>query len=179
MYSRHKATAESPVRSRIFSLAGAGQLRPELSTSERRAWTDMQILSHVAFVPAIIISCANPSPLPELAILQGVVLGLSLFYHRNYERQGPLANAEGIFAKLLFLYGTVQTFHSPTTGLLAVNSACFCLTAGTFVVTNMDSSLYERYHPLGLHLIPGLWATLVALFHTSLLPTNLLLLLTW
>lgn len=149
---------------------GAGQYRPHLCPSARRSWTDPHMASHVAFVPAIVCSCSPSSPLPELAALQSIVLVLSLIYHRNYERPGALASVEGLFAKALFMYGTAQTFYSPTHALLFANGACFLATAGAFFATNTNKSLYDRWHPLGLHLVPGLWATLVALNHTSLLP---------
>ena len=142
-----------------------GQER-DLPASARRSWTDLQMTSHVAFVPAIAISAFKlpdvavdfgfqAGTLPELAALQSVVLGLSLLYHHNYERPGRLAGVEALCAKMLFVYGTAQTFYSPSDMLLVANSMCFLLTAGTFVITNLEKSLYERYHPIGLHVIPG------------------------
>lgn len=62
---------------------------------------------------------------------------------------------EGLFAKALFMYGTAQTFYSPTHALLFANGACFLATAGAFFATNTNKSLYDRWHPLGLHLVPG------------------------
>lgn len=118
-----------------------------------RAWTDVQMTSHTAFIPAILVSGFKSPPLPELAALQSVVLGLSLLYHRNYERQCLLASAEALCAKTLFVYGTVQIFYSPSDILLVANSMCFLLTAGIFIVTNLDKSLYECYHPIGLHMV--------------------------
>jgi hypothetical protein len=164
---------ERPAWRKVLSLAGTGQNRPGLPAYARRKWSDPFVTSHVAFLPGIVIACTKSPPLPELAAIQSLVLGLSVMYHRDYERPSPVATAEGLFAKLLFAYGTVQTCYSPTDVLLAANSLCFLLTAGTFVLTNIRPSLYERWHPLGLHLVPGLWATLVSLFHTSLLPPAL------
>ena len=166
------------------------------------------MLSHVAFVPTITIAAARTPPLPELAALQACVLCLSIAYHRNYERPGLLAKGEGTSAKLLFLYGTTQTFQSPDPTYLLANSACFCLTLAAFVgtdrrpnpvaaicartctsppcrhnprprrlraaalaaATNFDKRLYERWHPIGLHVVPGAWSACVASGHASLLP---------
>ena len=131
------------------------------------------VTSHVAFVPGIIVAAARQPPLPELALLQSCVLLLSLAYHRNYERPGLLARGEGVSAKLLFLYGFAQTCRSPDPTFLLINGACFAATLGSFVATNFNKALYERYHPIGLHIVPGLWSTSVAVGGTSLLPTSL------
>ena len=129
--------------------------------------------SHAAFVPGIAIAVAQSPPLPELALLQSSVLALSLAYHRNFERAGALAQAEGASAKLLFLYGATQTLaNCPAAqpGLFGAEACCLGLTLGCFVGTNFAKGLYERWHPWGLHVVPGVWSSLVALEHTSLLP---------
>lgn len=154
----------------LASPKGAGIVRDDVDASAVRAWTDPQMYSHAAFVPAIAASALVTPGLPELALLQSVTLALSLGYHRQYERPSRLATAESVSAKLLFLYGAVQTTQSPSEALLVANSACFALTLGTFVLTNLDKSLYERWHPLGLHVVPGAWSFFVATGHTSLLP---------
>ena len=120
---------------RLLTTPGTGQVRSALQEGTYRSWTDPQILSHIAFVPAIAIAAARAPPLPELAALQACVLCLSLAYHRNFERPGLLAKGEGTSAKLLFLYGTTQTFQSPDPTFLLANSACFCLTLAAFVGT--------------------------------------------
>ena len=155
---------------RLVTTPGTGQVRASLPPGARRSWSDLQLTSHAAFVPAIAISSARAPPLPELAALQTCVLLLSLAYHRNYERPGLLAKGEGASAKLLFLYGAVQTFHSPDAPFLAVNGACFALTLASFVATNFDKTLYERWHPIGLHIVPGVWSASVAVGNPSLLP---------
>ena len=165
--------------------------------------------SHAAFVPGIAIAVAQSPPLPELALLQSSVLALSLAYHRNFERTGALAHAEGeaarrtkkllglhasahdgarsplptgalaqaegASAKLLFLYGATQTLANCPAGqpgLFGAEACCLGLTLGCFVGTNFDKDLYERWHPWGLHVVPGVWSSLVALEHTSLLPPS-------
>ena len=134
-----------------------------------RAWSDLQIVSHAAFVPAIAVAALREPPLPELAALQAATLALSLAYHRNYERPGKLAQLEGRTAKTLFAYGAAQTWLSPTPECLAINSSLMLATVGVFVATNVDTRLYERWHPVGLHAAPGLWSLNVACNHESLL----------
>ena len=124
-------------------------------------------------MPGILVAATRAAPLPELVAIQSAVLSLSLLYHWNYERPGLLAQGEGLSAKLLFLYGAAQTLRSPDAALLAANSGCFALTLGAFVVTNFDKRLYERWHPWGLHVVPGVWSTLVALHNAPLLPAEL------
>lgn len=161
---------------RTLFIPGKGQAREHIPEGMLRKWTDFQLWSHIAFVPGIAVA-ATPlltAPLPELAALQATTLGLSICYHRNYERPGTLAIGEGIFAKALFTYGATQTVFSPTPGLLALNSTCLALTAAAYVSTNADSRLYERWHPIGLHFVPGAWSLNVAMHNDSLLPPHAL-----
>ncbi len=124
---------------------GPGQVRIGLDDSSQRTWTEVMMLpSHAAFVPGIVIAAAQTPPLPELAVLQASTLTLSLAYHRNYERAGALAQAEGVTAKLLFLYGTAQTLSNCPAGqhgLFAAEACCFGLTLGCFIGTNFDKRL--------------------------------------
>jgi hypothetical protein len=160
----------------LLLLTSPGQVRSELDASSVRTWTEAMMLpSHAAFVPGIAIAVAQSPPLPELALLQSSVLALSLAYHRNFERTGALAQAEGASAKLLFLYGATQTLANCPAGqpgLFGAEACCLGLTLGCFVGTNFDKGLYERWHPWGLHVVPGVWSSLVALEHTSLLPPS-------
>ncbi|KAL1523074.1 hypothetical protein AB1Y20_018034 [Prymnesium parvum] len=153
----------------LLATAGTGQQRAELPAHARRHAADPQLWTHLALLPAILAAAARDPPLRELAALQSVVLVLSCLYHRNYERPGVLAKGEGASAKALFLYGVAQTVHSPTVLLACANTCCFALTAGVFVATNFDKRLYERWHPWGLHVLPGVWSTLIALNHAPLL----------
>lgn len=153
-------------------LPGKGQVRFGIPDDARRSWSDFHMWSHLAFVPGIILAATplNAAPLPELAGLQLATMALSLGYHQNYERPGPLALCEGICAKALFGYGSVQTMLSPSPELLAVNSVCLGITVGTYVTTNVHKGLYDRWHPIGLHIVPGVWSLNVALHHKTLLP---------
>ena len=86
------------------------------------------------------------------------------------ERPGLLAKGEGLSAKVLFVYGAVQTGLSPTTGLLLLNCCCMLLTFAAFLMTNFDKSHYDSWHPIGLHIVPGVWAALVVYGQASLIP---------
>ena len=154
---------------RLLFAPGDGFARDSLPAGAVRAWTDMQIVSHAAFVPAIAVATLRQPPLPELAALQAATLALSLAYHRNYERPGRLSKLEGSTAKTLFAYGAAQTYLSPTPECLAVNSSLMLATVGSYVVTNVDTRLYERWHPIGLHVAPGLWSLNVACNQESVL----------
>ena len=130
-----------------------------------RKWSDPQVLSHICFVPGILLSCTT---IIELAVLQGIVTILSLLNHLNYERPGVLSDVERFSARLLFLYGIAQLCHSPTVALLLINILCAILTVSITVFTNMQPKYWEQLHWVGLHLVPGMWSTVVALYHHSL-----------
>jgi hypothetical protein len=135
---------------------------------KHRAWTDPQVYTHAAFLPALWIALCRDPPLFELVFLQGAVCVLSLWYHRNYEHECTLASIEHAFAHALFAYGAVQTLYSPAIWILAVNISCLCATLTVYVMTNVKKDLWETWHPIGLHVIPGLWSTLIASYHDSL-----------
>jgi hypothetical protein len=71
---RPAPTSESvPAWRRLLLLLvtpGGGQLRAGLDASSMRPWNDVQMTSHVAFVPGIAIAAVQTPPLPELALLQ-------------------------------------------------------------------------------------------------------------
>ena len=148
---------------------GTGQYRSDVARGAQRAWNDFHLTSHCALVPGIV--CASrPNGLPELAVLQTAVLLLSLAYHRNYERPGLLSMLEGTSAKLLFLYGTMQTARSPSSIVLLANCTLALATLGFFLLTNLDKvRFYDHFHPFGLHIVPGLWSLVVATSNDSLI----------
>ena len=65
----------------LMTTPGTGQVRRDLAAEERRVWSDLQLTSHAAFVPGIVVAAARDPPLPELVVLQSAVLSLSLLYH--------------------------------------------------------------------------------------------------
>lgn len=58
-----------------------------------RAWFDFMLTSHIAFAPAIFVGAANG--VYDIAVLQTLVLGASLAYHRAREAPGRLARPYG------------------------------------------------------------------------------------
>ena len=111
---------------------------------------------------------AHKFRLLDLLILLGVTTPLSLVYHFTYEKPGPLAQLEGIAAKLLFAYGVIQLFYAPSTTLLVTEGSLFLATVAIFIATNVRKQWYERWHCL-MHVIPPLWATCVAVAHKPLI----------
>jgi hypothetical protein len=93
----------------------------------------------------------------------------SLLWHRSRERECGLARVEHLFAHLLFVYGVVQTWFAPTRVLFAVDAVCAAVTLGTFVATGAWPALWPFWHPIGLHVFPGLWSISIATFNDSLL----------
>jgi hypothetical protein len=137
------------------------------ASNARRAWTDPMVYSHG---PMFAASCVSISRgIFELGLLGGVTLLLSIAYHRQFEKPGKLCAVEGIFAKLLFLYGSVQLFRAPTTALMNTELFCLFTTAAFFIFTNAYKKYYEQYHALGLHIVPALWAGIVGLNHSPIL----------
>merc|ERR1712091_659027 len=116
------------------------------------------VYTHVAFLPAV--GAAASTGLYELAVLQSAVLGASLAYHATGERPGALAKVEGSLAKALFAYAPPDLF--------ACEAALAAATLAAFLVTNLRPETYEAWHPLGLHVLPGVWSCVVACRHDSL-----------
>lgn len=130
---------------------------------------DPMMFTHAAFVPGLIVAASRG--LFDLAGLQTTLLALSLAYHRDFERPGRLARLEGTVAKAFFVYGVAQILYCPSDidGMVYVAEiGCSLLTVGTFLFTNLWPETYDTYHPVGLHVIPGLWSLLVAFNHVPL-----------
>lgn len=134
----------------------------------KRAWSDPQVYTHMAFLPALWVALCRDPPMFDLVLLQTAVCVLSLWYHRNREHQCTLASIEHAFAHALFVYAAVQTLYSPAVWILALNIACLSATLTIYVVTNTEKELWETWHPIGLHVIPGFWSTVIASYHDSL-----------
>jgi len=141
---------------------------PSKEAKTKRAWSDPQVYTHAAFLPAMWIALCRDPPMFDLVLLQGAVCALSLWWHRNREHECGLAKVEHAFAHSLFAYGVVQLFYSPGAWVLLANVACACATLGVYVVTNARAELWETWHPIGLHVVPGVWSTVIACFHDSL-----------
>lgn len=135
----------------------------------KRSWRDPQISTHLAFLPGILIALCKEPPLLDLVLLQSIMCVLSVIWHRNHEHECGLAKIEHAFAHALFVYGIVQTLYSPDVWILVMNLTCANATLGLYVVTNVHSKLWETWHPIGLHVIPGIWSAVIAWYHQSLL----------
>ena len=135
----------------------------------KRAWSDPQMYTHLALLPGIAVALCREPPMVELVVLQGIVCVLSLIWHRNHEHECGLAKVEHAFAHALFVYGVVQTWYSPGAWVLLMNCTCACATLAAYVITNARKELWETWHPIGLHVVPGIWSTVIAYFHGNLL----------
>ena len=158
------ATVSSALRI-MFDPVGRGKQRR--TAVESRPPRDPMMYTHAAFVPAI--GCAVHTGLYELAVLQSAVLGFSLVYHAGGERPGAVAKVEGALAKALFAYGALQTFGNAPPDVFAVEATLAAATLAAFLVTNLRPETYERWHAVGLHVVPGAWSAVVACRHDSLL----------
>ena len=135
----------------------------------KRAWSDPQMYTHAAFVPGVCIALCREEPMLELVVLQSVVCVLSLWYHRHHEFECAMAQIEHRFAETLFAYGAAQTLLSPSIFCLIANMACACVTTTVFVATHDDKALWEEWHAVGLHVVPGMWSTVIASYHQAIL----------
>ena len=142
---------------------------PPRAAHTKRAWSDPQVYTHVAFLPALWVALCRDPPMFDLVLLQGTACVLSIIYHRSREHECGLAKIEHAFAHALFAYGAVQTWYSPSVAVLGMHLLCACLTLTVYVVTNLKRELWETWHPLGLHVIPGIWSLIIAWYHVSLL----------
>ena len=133
-----------------------------------RPWSDPQVYTHLALLPGIAVALLRDPPLLELVALQSIVCVLSVVWHRNHEHECGLAKVEHAFAHALFVYGVIQTWYSPTVTILCLNLACACVTLTVYVVTNLKCELWETWHPIGLHVVPGIWSFIIAWYHMSL-----------
>jgi hypothetical protein len=132
----------------------------------KRAISDPQMWTHVFFVVSAV--AAFRGGLMDLFVLLTTTTVLSTFYHYRYEKPGKLAKIEGLFAKALFLYGAVQIFYAPTGLTRLIEIALMAVTIVIFIGTNLVKRLYEPWHCL-MHVIPPMWALVVALYHSPLI----------
>ncbi len=134
----------------------------------KRAWCDPQMYTHLAFVPGVVVALQREPVMVELVVLQGIVCVLSLWYHRNYEHECGMAKVEHAFAHALFVYGWIQMLRSPGFWIFCANMACACVTLNVYVITNERKELWERWHPIGLHVVPGIWSLIIASYHEAM-----------
>ena len=132
----------------------------------RRPLTDPQVWTHIFFLSTTILAAINH--FFGMLLLLCITTPLSILYHHGYEKPGLLASIEGIFAKLLFLYGFIQIFQAPSSNLIILEGILMMTTLSIFVITNLIKETYDPWHCL-MHVVPPLWANIVCLKHKPLL----------
>jgi hypothetical protein len=136
-----------------------------------REWHDKQVASHIAFVPAILIALFyRRPPFVEPLFFVLPLLVLSTLYHRYHEPEGTLlARVERVAAYALFTYGCLQLFFSTTPVGLVVCGLCCAATSLTHVLSILGRLDWDRWHYVGMHLVPGVWAAVVGLQNEALI----------
>lgn len=132
----------------------------------KRKITDHFIWSHIFLIMGSVVAVTNKSY--ELFMLLVVTSTLSVLYHYEYEKPSKLAFLEGMSAKILFIYGACQTIlkaPSVSIGILLIELLLMFTTLSFFLLTNIYPDSYDRFHCFGLHVIPAIWAVIVAIWH--------------
>ncbi len=135
-----------------------------------RDWDDFVVLSHLAFLPAVVVALVRR--VYDAAALTSVMVFLSIWYHREAEKNQLIAKIELCSTCTLFVYGISQCFYAPGIPVLTAEVLCAWITVCTYIAGFFMSAhkhIYDFWHPIGLHLVPALWAFLVASFHQRLL----------
>lgn len=131
----------------------------------KRTFSDHFIWSHVFLIIGSITAFINK--IYELSVLIAFTTILSTLYHYEYEKPSYLAKLEGLSAKILFIYGACQTiFKAPFIYIKIIELFLLITTLSFFLITNIFPESYDKYHCFGLHIIPALWAIVVATYHT-------------
>jgi len=136
----------------------------------QRSWSDFVVSSHLAFVPAILIGLYRG--IFDAVVLVSIMVFLSVWYHREAEKNQVVANIELCSTCLLFMYGVAQCLYAPGILVLGGEICCAWITVCTYVSCFYiceNRRLYDFWHPIGLHVIPAVWALSVALFHERLI----------
>ena len=135
-----------------------------------RDWDDFVVSSHLAFLPAVVVALVRR--VYDAAALTSVMVFLSIWYHREAEKNQLIAKIELCSTCTLFVYGISQCFYAPGIPVLTAEVLCAWITVCTYIAGFFMSAhkhIYDFWHPIGLHLVPALWAFLVASFHPRLL----------
>ena len=87
-----------------------------------RAWDDFVVSSHLAFLPAVVLALVRG--LWDSAVLIIVMVLLSIWYHREAEKNQFIAKIELCSTCALFIYGASQGFYAPSAPMLAAEVIC-------------------------------------------------------
>jgi hypothetical protein len=128
--------------------------------------SDPQIWTHLCLFIASLF--ALYFQLYDLFTLLTLTTPLSTIYHFQFERPGFIARAEGILAKIMFVYGIIQLFYAPNFEILLGELLCLVLTLTVFIGTNIDKRYYEPWHSL-MHVVPAAWGIIIACNHAPLI----------
>ena len=140
------------------------------SKNAKRCIFDQQMWTHIfLFMTGLYALHRN---FLEMFIMVGITTPLSCFYHYEYERPGLIATAEGISAKLLFLYAIIQLLYAPTWHTLLFELFFFFATVVVFLGTNLRMDFYEQWHCL-MHIVPAFWGIAIVLFHQPIISPHL------
>lgn len=135
-----------------------------------REWTDAQVISHLAFIPSILVVVLLRPDFFEPLLFVVPLLVLSVLYHRQREPVGTtLTQVELVSAFLLYFYGCAQLFHSVSLFNLLVCASCCMFTSATYILTNAKKIDWDPWHWVGMHVVPGVWAFAVSYSNRSLL----------
>ena len=140
-----------------------------MQSCPRRPWNDFVVYSHLAFAPAIAVGLVRG--VYDAVVLTTVMVVLSVWYHREAEANVVVARIELGSTTTLFVYGIVQAAHCPTAALQAFELWCAAVVLGTYAACFWlvhSPKQYNVWHPLGLHVVPALWALAVGLWHQCL-----------
>ena len=141
-----------------------------MSLQQMRDWNDFVVSSHLAFAPAIVVALVRG--VYDALVLITVMVFLSVWYHREAEKNTLVAKIELCSTCTLFVYGIAQCFYAPSVLVLAGEALCAWVTVSTYISCFFiceNKALYDRWHPIGLHLVPAVWALLVAALHERLI----------
>jgi hypothetical protein len=141
-----------------------------MESTPMRAWDDFVVSSHLAFLPAVVVALVRG--VYDAAALTSVMVFLSIWYHREAEKNQLVAKIELCSTCTLFAYGISQCLYAPGIPVLTAEVVCAWITVWTYIAgffMSEHKNLYDFWHPIGLHLVPALWAFLVASFHQRLL----------
>jgi uncharacterized membrane protein YqaE (UPF0057 family) len=77
-----------------------------MESTPMRAWDDFVVSSHLAFLPAVVVALIRG--LYDAAALITVMVFLSIWYHREAEKNQLIAKIELCSTCALFTYGFIQ-----------------------------------------------------------------------
>lgn len=118
----------------------------------------------------VAISLAFSRGVYEICAVVVPVVVLSITYHKNHEKYGWVSIVDGVCAKMLFVYkiAHMQQIYANMASMKIF--ACMLAlsitttTAHVFTYINRQPHMYELVHPIGLHVLPGVWCILVAIY---------------